>query len=554
MADDTVGPPRAEDWRGWRAAAEEALYGPDGFYRRPEGPAGHFRTSVHASPLFARAVARLLCRVDEALGRPAVLDFVDMAAGRGELAAGVLAALPAGVAARARVHAVEIAARPEGLDRRIEWRAVPPRGITGLLFANEWLDNVPLEVAEVDSEGVARRVLVRRDGAERLGEPLTGAEERWLARWWPLAAEPGLRAEIGLTRDTAWADAVSHVERGLAVAVDYAHTTPTRPPFGTLTGFRNGRETAPVPDGTCDITAHVALDACATAAGSTGPAGTDSGSGTAGAGPGATATDSASVGTGPASAATGPAGAVTGPAGAGTGPDPASVGTGPASAATGPGATATGTAGAGAASAGSAGAGKGPAGVAPAGAGSAAGGTAAIGTDSAVPGKASAGSAATDLTGTAPASAATGPAGTAATGPAGAGAASAGSAGAGKGPAGVAAAGAGSAGADVGPVGAGAGAAGAGAVYSVPGARLVTQREALRGLGVSGARPSLALASTRPAEYVRALALAGEAGELTAPEGLGGFGWLLQAAGLPETDAEALFAALFVDVPDHEEH
>jgi hypothetical protein len=54
---------------------------------------------VHASPLFAGAVAGLLCRVDEALGRPATLDFVDMAAGRGELAAGVLAALPA---ARAR--------------------------------------------------------------------------------------------------------------------------------------------------------------------------------------------------------------------------------------------------------------------------------------------------------------------------------------------------------------------------------------------------------------------------------------------------------------------
>ncbi|MCZ9347395.1 hypothetical protein NGM37_57825, partial [Streptomyces sp. TRM76130] len=99
-------------WRGWRDAAREALYGPAGFYRGPEGPAGHFRTSVHASPLFAAAVARLLCRVDRALGRPAALDFVDMAAGRGELAAGVLAALPAGVAARVRACAVEVAARP----------------------------------------------------------------------------------------------------------------------------------------------------------------------------------------------------------------------------------------------------------------------------------------------------------------------------------------------------------------------------------------------------------------------------------------------------------
>ncbi|MFF4832750.1 SAM-dependent methyltransferase [Streptomyces sp. NPDC001315] len=337
-------PGTAGEWRGWRAATESALYGPDGFYRRPEGPAGHFRTSVHASPLFAEAVARLLCRVDEALGRPASLDFVDMAAGRGELVGGVLAALPADVAARARGYAVEVAARPPDLDHRIEWLPEPPRGVTGLLFANEWLDNVPVDVAEVDARGVPRLVLVRADGTERLGEPVRGAEAEWLAQWWPLPAEEGLRAEIGLPRDTAWASAVSCVERGLAVAVDYAHTADTRPPFGTLAGFREGRGTAPVPDGSCDVTAHVALDACA-----------------------------------------------------------------------------------------------------------------------------------------------------------------------------------------------------------LPGARLLPQREALRALGVTGARPPLALASTNPSAYVRALAGAGEAAELTAPGGLGDFGWLLQPTGIPDP------LALLVDVPDHEE-
>lgn len=251
------------EWRGWREATEEALYGPRGFYRGPEGPAGHFRTSVHASPLFAAAVARLLCRVDETLGRPAELAFVDMAAGHGELVTGVLAALPADVASRARGYAVERADRPAGLDHRIEWLAEPPKGITGLLFANEWLDNVPVEVAEADAAGVPRLVLVRgHDGAERLGEPVGGAEAEWLRRWWPLSHE-GDRAEIGLPRDTAWASAVAALDRGLAVAVDYAHFAPARPPFGTLTGFREGRETVPVPDGSCDITAHVALDACA---------------------------------------------------------------------------------------------------------------------------------------------------------------------------------------------------------------------------------------------------------------------------------------------------
>ncbi|MFJ5557995.1 SAM-dependent methyltransferase [Streptomyces sp. NPDC093250] len=324
----------ADGGRGWRAAAQEALYGPGGFYRRSgEGPAGHFRTSVHASPLFADAVARLLCRVDEALGRPAELGLVDMAAGRGELVTGVLAALPADVAARARAYAVELAGRPAGLDHRIEWRTEPPAGITGLLFANEWLDNVPVEVAEVDPAGVPRTVLVREDGTERLGAPVAGVEATWLARWWPLGDEPGLRAEIGLPRDRAWAAAAGTVERGLAVAVDYAHTAAARPPFGTLTAFREGRETTPVPDGSCDLTAHVALDACAEAC-------------------------------------------------------------------------------------------------------------------------------------------------------------------------------------------------------PLPGARLLSQREALHALGVSGARPPLALASTDPTGYMRALARAGEAAELTAPGGLGDFGWLVQPVGI----------------------
>ncbi|TXS05493.1 hypothetical protein EAO73_05110 [Streptomyces sp. col6] len=257
-----------DEWREWREAAEAALYGDGGFYLRPEGPAGHFRTSVHASPLFSSAVARLLVRTAAELGT-ADVDLVDMAAGRGELVTGVLAALPAegGAGLTVRAYAVELAARPEGLDLRVEWCAEPPRGTRGLLFANEWLDNVPLSVAETDAEGVDRYVEVRTsDGAERLGAPVTGADAAWLRRWWP-SAGPGSRAEIGRPRDEAWADAVSSLSAGLAVAVDYTHLRGERPPYGTLTGFRAGREVRPVPDGSCDLTAHVALDACAAASG-----------------------------------------------------------------------------------------------------------------------------------------------------------------------------------------------------------------------------------------------------------------------------------------------
>ncbi|MBY8878881.1 SAM-dependent methyltransferase [Actinacidiphila acidipaludis] len=249
-----------EEWLPWRTATERALYGPGGFFVR-HAPAGHFRTSVHASPHFAGAVASLLERVDAALGRPPELDFVDMGAGRGELAAGVLAALPAAVTDRLRVHAVERAARPDGLDPRVVWTPEPPPGARGLLFANEWLDNVPLDVAIVTPTGDARYLEVRTaDGRERPGAEVRGEDAEWLRRWWPPGPEES-RAEIGLPREEAWAGAVGTLAAGLAVAVDYGHTLASRPAEGTLTGYRDGRQVPPVPDGSCDITAHVAWDA-----------------------------------------------------------------------------------------------------------------------------------------------------------------------------------------------------------------------------------------------------------------------------------------------------
>ena len=249
-----------------------ALYGPDGFFTRAgAGPADHFRTSVHASPLFAGALLRLIREVDAALGRPGTLDVVDVGAGRGELLAALHALLrtdPAdGLAHRIRFTGVEVAARPAGLPAGIHWQRSVPQHLTGVLLATEWLDNVPLDVAEVDATGRARRVLVDPGtGLETLGPDVDAADRFWLARWWP-AAHPGDRMEIGWPRDVAWADAVAAVRRGCALAVDYGHLRSARPPLGTLTGYRDGRQVPPRPDGSTDVTAHVAVDSAAAAAG-----------------------------------------------------------------------------------------------------------------------------------------------------------------------------------------------------------------------------------------------------------------------------------------------
>lgn len=215
----------------FRDAWEQALYGPGGFYRR-ERPAAHFRTSVHASALFGQAIARLASQ----LGQDQV---VDVGAGSGEL----------GAVLRAQgLTVVDIE-----LDHQL------PEQLTGLVIANEWLDNIPCEVVEWDDEGVPRYLLADLSP----GPVVEGNDLRWLEQWWPgeLTGRPGDRAEIGRARDDAWQDVVRRLADGaVAIAIDYGHVKSSRPPYGTLTGFRAGRECEPVPDGSCDITAHVALD------------------------------------------------------------------------------------------------------------------------------------------------------------------------------------------------------------------------------------------------------------------------------------------------------
>ena len=253
------------------------MYGHGGFFHRPEGPAGHFRTSVHASPLFARAVVTLLEAVDTALGHPDRLDLVDVGAGRGELLVQVAELIDAEVdgagrsagralAPRLRMHAVELAARPVGIPADVTWGADLPEGVVGLVLANEWLDNIPVDVVEAAPDGLRQVLVVPATGEEAPGGPIGLRDASWLGQWWPMAgAEPGVRAEVGYRRDVAWAAAIGCIERGLAVAVDYGHLLSPRRP--TLTGYRAGRQVPAMPDGSCDVTAHVALDSCAAATG-----------------------------------------------------------------------------------------------------------------------------------------------------------------------------------------------------------------------------------------------------------------------------------------------
>lgn len=228
----------------WREAWQQALYDPDGFYLR-QRPGDHFRTSVHASSLFAEAVQELA-------RRHGLRAVTDVGAGGGELLAH-LAALDSGL----QLIGVDLAPRPRGLPDHVGWRSGLPERLEGLVIANEWLDNIACDVVEVDDSGVPRVVHVDpQTGDEQLGRQV---EDPWLDTWWPLEG-PGNRAEVGAPRDTAWDDVVGRLTDGLAIAVDYGHTREDRPARGSLTSYQDGRMVEPIPDGTRDITAHVAVD------------------------------------------------------------------------------------------------------------------------------------------------------------------------------------------------------------------------------------------------------------------------------------------------------
>jgi SAM-dependent MidA family methyltransferase len=244
---------------GWQEAWHSALYGPKGFYVTGSGPAGHFTTAAHGplGPVLAGALLQLAA--DEGC-----TQIVDVGCGRGELLASLRDLDPA-----IALTGVDVVPRPDGLAADIGWLRSEggvslPGGLdrleSALVVAHEWLDVVPCPIAATDDSGTLRHLLVDPGtGEEEWGEPVTGAEREWSDRHWPGGAA-GDRVEIGLPRDQAWAALLDRVRTGVAVAVDYGHRGGERPPQGTLTAYREGAVVAPVPDGTCDLTAHVAMD------------------------------------------------------------------------------------------------------------------------------------------------------------------------------------------------------------------------------------------------------------------------------------------------------
>ena len=206
-----------------------ALYGPDGFYTRPDGGRagrrrGDFITSSEVGPLFGVVLARYLDDAWRALGEPSPFVVVDAGAGPGTLAR-TIAAAAAGVRPGDAIRRGRDLARPtreppgRGSSRRAELPAGP---FDGVIIANELLDNIPFRLCVFDGAWRESFVADAGDGTfvEVLSAPLDPVPGVL-----PAAPPHGARAPL-VDGAVAWlVDARSRLSSGRVVVIDYAAPT-----------------------------------------------------------------------------------------------------------------------------------------------------------------------------------------------------------------------------------------------------------------------------------------------------------------------------------------
>ncbi|MEZ5171123.1 MAG: SAM-dependent methyltransferase [Acidimicrobiia bacterium] len=281
---------------------EAALYGPGGFFSRGQGPGrsdGDFLTSPQTGSLFGILVARALDMWWSGMGEPDPFFLVEAGAGDGRLARDVLRAEPAcGPALRYVLVEVSEAARaaqagalriePAGdvLGSQVvdEWDTpepaprqgpiltslpdLPAGPLTGVVLANELLDNIPVDIVErTDSGWQEVRVGAVAEGT-LVEVPVAAAPDLARAADAVLAGESapaGSRLPVPRAAATWLAEATHVLDRGIVALLDYAvpvRELLERGPDGWLRTYRSHqRAAAPLKSpGTTDITVDLPLE------------------------------------------------------------------------------------------------------------------------------------------------------------------------------------------------------------------------------------------------------------------------------------------------------
>jgi len=243
-----------------------ALYGECGFYTtggRAGRRGGDFITSPEVGPLFGTVIARALDAWWKELGSPSRFEVVECGAGPGTLARSILAAQPECADAMQYV-AVEISAsqralHPQGVESR---ETMPDWPITGVILANELLDNLPFRLFVFD--GSWMEAFVSQASGGQFVEILCKPEV--VPSCLPPTAPLGSRAPIQDAAASWVRDCLSKIDNGRLLLFDYCSTstseialTPWREWLRTYRDQGRGTHYLFEP-GSQDITAQVMLD------------------------------------------------------------------------------------------------------------------------------------------------------------------------------------------------------------------------------------------------------------------------------------------------------
>jgi len=202
-----------------------ALYGEGGFYTtggRAGRRSGDFITSPEVGPLFGTVIARALDAWWKELGSPGRFDVVECGAGPGTLARSILAAQPECADAMHYV-AVEISAsqralHPQGVESR---ETMPDGPITGVILANELLDNLPFRLFVFD--GSWMEAFVSQASSGQFVEVLRTPDV--IPSCLPQTAPLGSRAPIQDAAASWVRDCLSKISKGRLLLFDYCSTS-----------------------------------------------------------------------------------------------------------------------------------------------------------------------------------------------------------------------------------------------------------------------------------------------------------------------------------------
>jgi SAM-dependent MidA family methyltransferase len=272
----------AGGWLSFARFMELALYAPGlGYYSAGSaklGHAGDFVTAPELSPLFARCLSRQIAQLVDT----GVRDVLELGAGSGALASGLLRALAALDRVPDRYYILDVSADlkarqqerlaseiPALLDR-VEWLDALPASIRATVVANEVLDAIPVHIVRTRGGMIDELGVAAANGAfTRRYRPAEGA---LLKAAQALQLPPDdYETEVSLAAPALVRSLGRALERGVLIFIDYGFPArefyhPQRARGTLMCHYRHHAHTDPlVLVGLQDITAHVDFTAIASA-------------------------------------------------------------------------------------------------------------------------------------------------------------------------------------------------------------------------------------------------------------------------------------------------